>query len=120
MEITTTTELKKAIERLKIKNEEQKLLIRHDFNTAIESLTPSGLLKSAAKNIAANPDIATSAVGTTLAVGAGVLSKKIIPNPSRTSVSEFAHYPFPYPATLETALHSKEIRLSGKSLYGTL
>ena len=83
MEITTTTELKKAIERLKIKNEEQKLLIRHDFNTAIESLTPSGLLKSAAKNIAANPDIATSAVGTTLAVGAGVLSKKIIMGSSK-------------------------------------
>lgn len=78
MIITTSADLKTAIERLKNKNEDQKILIKQDFNAAIQSLTPSGLLKSAAKNIAAHPDIATSAVGTTLAVGAGVLSKKII------------------------------------------
>ncbi|UEG51048.1 hypothetical protein LK994_06115 [Ferruginibacter lapsinanis] len=83
MQVATTTELKEAIALLTIRSEEQKNEIRNDFNQLLLSLTPSNLLKSAANNIAGDPDVASSAIGTTLAVGAGMLSKKIIVGTSK-------------------------------------
>jgi hypothetical protein len=41
-------------------------------------MRPSNLLKSAVKDIAATPGIAQAAIGTSIAIGAGVLSKKIV------------------------------------------
>lgn len=83
MTITNTTELRQTVEHLKVKHGEQKSEMYQSFDKVINSLTPSGLLKSAANNLAENPGIATSAVGTTLAVGAGMLTKKIITRGSK-------------------------------------
>ena len=78
MEITTTAQLKTAIAQVQIKNEEQKNILRHQFNEVIESLKPVNLLKSTVKDIGESPGIAKAAIGTTVAIGAGVLSKKMI------------------------------------------
>ncbi len=77
-EISNAEELKNAIALLKVKSEQEKMLIRQHFNEAIESLSPANLLKSAARNIAGHPEMASTAIGTSLAVGAGALSKKIV------------------------------------------
>ena len=78
MEITTTAQLKTAIAQVQIKNEEQKIILRQQFNEVIESLKPVNLLKSTVKDIAESPGIAKAAIGTTVAIGAGVLTKKMI------------------------------------------
>ncbi len=78
MEITNTAGLKSAIAELQAKSESQKIILRQQFNEVIESIKPVNLLKSTVKDIAESPGIAKAAIGTTVAIGAGVLSKKMI------------------------------------------
>lgn len=78
MEITSTAELEQAIETLQAKSENQLAGIRNNFNDILESLKPVNLLKSTVKDIGESPGLAKAAIGTSVAIGAGVLSKKMI------------------------------------------
>ena len=78
MEITTTAQLQQQIEYLHSKSDNQKESIRIHFNELIESMKPVNLLKSTVKDIGESPGLAKAAIGTSVAIGAGVLSKKMI------------------------------------------
>ena len=78
MTITNSIELKKAIEELTHKSENEREILRSYFNEVVKSLKPINLLKSTLKDIEDTPHIASTAIGTTLAIGAGVLAKKLI------------------------------------------
>ena len=52
--------------------------MRLQFEEVVESIKPVNLLRSTVKDIAETPGIAKAAIGTTIAIGAGVLSKKIV------------------------------------------
>ena len=78
MEITTTAQLQQQIEYLHSKSDNQKESIRIHFKELIESMKPVNLLKSTVKDIGESPGLAKAAIGTSVAIGAGVLSKKMI------------------------------------------
>lgn len=78
MEINNSTDLETAIVSLTEKNKIQIIGLKNQFTELVESLKPARLLKAAVNNIAENPGIAKVAVGTIVAVEAGVLSRKLI------------------------------------------
>ena len=78
MNINNSADLISAIEQLEKKNLEEKEILRLQFNDVVESMKPINLLKSTVKDIADTPHIASTAIGTSLAIGAGALSKKLI------------------------------------------
>lgn len=78
MNISNHSQLKDAMHYLKIKSETQKTELRIHFKETMDALKPVNLLKSSVKDIAESPGIATAAIGTTVAIGAAVLSKKMI------------------------------------------
>lgn len=78
MSINNTATLQKAIDELQIECNEKKRLLQGQFNDVVESFKPHNLLKSAVKDITDTPGIAKTAIETSIAIGAGVLSKKLI------------------------------------------
>ncbi len=78
MEINNSNDLDMAIASLSQKNKVQTAALKNQFGEVIESLNPARLLKAAVNNIAEHPDVAKVAVGTIVAVEAGVLSRKLI------------------------------------------
>ena len=78
MNITTAAELEKAVEQLHQRANQEKDLLRNHFSEIIDSFNPVNLLRSTVKNISGGSAIATAAMGTTVAIGAGVFLKKII------------------------------------------
>lgn len=78
MEINNSNDLDMAIASLSQKNKVQTAALKNQFGEVIESLKPARLLKAAVNNIAEHPDVAKVAVGTIVAVEAGVLSRKLI------------------------------------------
>lgn len=78
MNITTAAELEKAVEQLHQRANQEKDLLRNHFSEIIDSFKPVNLLRSTVKNISGGSAIATAAMGTTVAIGAGVFLKKII------------------------------------------
>lgn len=78
MSINNTATLQKAIDELQIECNEKQKLLHQQFNEVVESFKPFNLLKSTVKDIADTPGIAKTAIETSLAIGAGVLTKKLI------------------------------------------
>ena len=78
MEINNSIDLETAIVSLTLKNKAQTIALKNQFAEVVEILKPAKLLKAAVNNIAENPDVVKVAVGTIVAVEAGVLSRKLI------------------------------------------
>jgi nucleoside recognition membrane protein YjiH len=78
MTVTNPITLQLAIDELQRQCEQKKSQMSLQFIEVMDSMRPSNLLKSAVKDIAATPGIAQAAIGTSIAIGAGVLSKKIV------------------------------------------
>ena len=78
MEINNSADLETAIVSLTLKNKAQTTALKNQFGEIVESLKPAKLFKAAVNNIADNLGIAKVAVGTIVAVEAGVLSRKLI------------------------------------------
>lgn len=78
MIVNNTATLQSAIDQLQMQCEAKKNIMRLQFVEVVDSIKPVNLLRSTVKDIADTPGIAKAAIGTTLAIGAGVLSKKIV------------------------------------------
>jgi hypothetical protein len=78
MTVNNTATLQSAIDQLQLQCEEKKKIMCLQFVEVLESIKPVNLLRATVKDIAETPGIAKAAIGTTIAIGAGVLSKKIV------------------------------------------
>jgi hypothetical protein len=78
MPVNATEALQKNIDELQLQCDEKKKILQLQFIEAVESIKSVNLLRSTVKDIAATPGIAKAAVETSIAIGAGVLSKKIV------------------------------------------
>ncbi|HMI79898.1 MAG TPA: hypothetical protein VK484_13960, partial [Ferruginibacter sp.] len=78
MGINTAIQLKQAIAILKIEEEEKKAALVDQFHYTYESLKPINLIKNAYRKVAGTPDIANKLIGTSMGLGAGILSKRIL------------------------------------------
>ena len=77
MEISNSAQLTEAIALLKVEAEIKKTVLQDQFNETYESLKPINLIKGAFSKIPAG-GIAGAAINTTLGLGVGILSKKLL------------------------------------------
>ncbi|HMK02561.1 MAG TPA: hypothetical protein VK489_00135 [Ferruginibacter sp.] len=78
MGIRNAAQLKQSIALLKIEQEEKKSAMVGQFRQTYESFKPINLIKSAYHRVAETPDIANKLIGTSLGLGAGIISKRIL------------------------------------------
>jgi hypothetical protein len=78
MAIRNAAELKQSIALLKIEQEERKVAMVNQFRYTYESMKPINLIKKAYHKVAETPDIANKLIGTSLGLGAGMISKRIL------------------------------------------
>jgi hypothetical protein len=78
MAINNSATLQIEINRLQQQCDEKKEVLHQQFTAVVESFKPANLFKSAVKDIAGTPGIAKTAIETSIAIGAGVLTKKLI------------------------------------------
>ncbi len=78
MAINNTAALQIAIDQLQQQCDQKKTTVQQQFTDVVESFKPANLFKSAVKDIATTPGIAQAAIETSVAIGAGVLTKKLI------------------------------------------
>ena len=78
MEINNTAQLKAAIALLQVDASVKKRILVEQYQTTAESLKPANLVRNAFNNIVDAPDITNRIIGTSVGLGAGILSKKIL------------------------------------------
>jgi hypothetical protein len=78
MPIINYQQLQQELQQLQQQNEAQQLDLRQQYQHTVNSFKPINLLKAAAASIGRNAGVTSAAVGGTLAISAGMLSKKIV------------------------------------------
>jgi hypothetical protein len=77
--ITSTAGLKRAIQLLEAEKAANGKLLKEQFITTYESFKPASLLRSTLKDISSSPNLIENVIGTALGLGAGYLSRSILP-----------------------------------------
>ncbi len=75
--ITNSTELKKAIQLLEIKQTEEGLILKEQCKITYDSLRPLNLIKNTLKDLV-TPDLTGNLLNSTLSLAAGYISKKAV------------------------------------------
>jgi len=77
--ITSTAGLKEAIQLLEAEKAANKKLLKEQFVNTYESFKPASLLRSTLHDISSSPNLIENILGTALGLGAGYLSRSILP-----------------------------------------
>lgn len=75
--ITTSVELKNAIEELKAKQALEWTLLKEEFLDVVETLKPVNILKEALKNILASPDLKSNIAKAGFGLATGAITTKL-------------------------------------------
>lgn len=89
MEINNAVQLKQAIALLQTQQEKEKFILVEEFHQTYESLKPVNLIKSTFNKILDTPDITNQVVDTSIGLGVGVLSKKLLVGKSTNIFKRF-------------------------------
>src|SRR5674476_134225 len=77
--ITSTAGLKQTIQLLEAENAANRKLLKEQFVNTYESFKPVSLLRSTLHDISSSPNMVENILGTALGLGAGYLSRSILP-----------------------------------------
>jgi|SRR5664280_737785 len=114
--ITSTLELKNAIQLLEAEQAENWHLMKEQFFLAIESLKPVNLIKATLKDISASPHLVDNIVATTMGLATGYLSKKVFIGTSGNIIKKLIGTILQFGITNVFAQNSDSIKLFGQSL----
>jgi len=77
--ITSSAGLKEAIQLLEAEQAANGKLLKEQFISTYESFKPASLLRSTLHDISSSPNLVENLLGTALGLGAGYLSRSILP-----------------------------------------
>src|SRR5512139_196057 len=77
--ITSTAGLKRAIQLLEAEKAANGKLLKDQLISTYESFKPASLLRSTLKDISSSPNLIENVIGTALGLGAGYLSRSLLP-----------------------------------------
>ncbi len=87
--ITSTYELRDAIQQLELQRIEQKQLLKEQIHLTRESLRPINLIKDGVSNILNSPNLIGNTLNTVVGLTAGTLTKKIVVGASGNLLKKF-------------------------------
>lgn len=76
--ITTSANLKAAIQQLELQQAEELFLLKEELLRTAESLKPINIIKNTFKEAVASPDLKTDLINSAIGLTTGILAKKVI------------------------------------------
>lgn len=120
MEITNSSELKAAIKLLEQQKSEQKERLVQQFHITYESLKPINILKNSLNKIIKSPAVSDNIIDTSLSLGAGLLSKKILIGKSAGIVKKLVGLALEFGVAGLVSKNSDAIKSGGLNLLGKI
>lgn len=87
-QITTLLELREEIALLETTQVINRIALKEQFKTTYDSLRPINLIKSTFKELTSAPDFKSDFLSSTIGIGAGYLSRKIIVGASHNPIKK--------------------------------
>ncbi len=115
--ITSSSELKNAIQLLEVEQAENGHLLKEHFYLTYESFKPVNLLKSVWKDISSSPYLVDNILGTAMGLAGGSLSKKIFIGTSGNKVKKLIGTILQVGITNVIAQNTDVIKAFGRSVF---
>ena len=114
--ITSSVDLKNAIQILEIEKAINEQLLKEQFHITVESLKPINLLKSTLNDMSTSPSFINNILGTTIGLATGYISKKIFVGMSGNIIRKFIGSIMQLGVTNVVAQHPETIKSFGRSV----
>jgi len=115
--ITTSNELKNAIQILEFDQQIREQQLKEQVYLTIESLKPVNLIKSTLHKVVSSPYLINSLLGVTMGLTSGYMSKKIVLGKSVNVIRKLFGTLLQFGITNVVAQNSKSIKTFGQSIY---
>jgi len=115
--ITTSEELKDAIQQLEFEHTIKGQLLKEQLLLTHESLKPVNLIKSALSEVASSPYLVDNILGASVALATGYISKKIVVSGSGNVIRKFLGTILQFGVTNVVAQHTDTIKSVGQFIY---
>ena len=115
--ITSTAELKNAIQLLEVEQDIKGQLFKEQFYITYESLKPFYLLKSTLKDISSSPNLIDTILNTSMGLATGFLSRKIFMGTSGNVVRKLIGSFLQLGVTNVVTKHSGTIKSLGQAIF---
>lgn len=112
--ITSTAGLKKAIQLLEAKKVASGNLLKEQFADTYESFKPASLIRNTLDDISSSPNLIENILGTALGLGAGYLSRSILPGVTAMKFGKLISPVLQLGVTSFVAKQSGNIRSAGE------
>jgi len=115
--ITTTLELKNAIQFLEVEQAFKGQELKDQFYITYQSLKPANLILGTLKDIATSPNLIDNLLGTVIGLGTGYLSKKIVVGASGNIFRKLLGSILQVGVTNAVAQHPEGIKSFGQFIF---
>ena len=115
--ITTSEELKDAIQQLEFEHTIKGQLLKEQLLLTHESLKPVNLIKNALSEVASSPYLVDNIIGASVALATGYISKKIMIAGSGNVIRRFFGSILQFGVTNVVSQHTDTIKSVGQFIY---
>jgi len=115
--ITTSDELKNAIQILEFDQQVREQQLKEHVYLAIESLKPVNLIKSTIHDVVSSPYLIDNLLGAAMGLTSGYISKKIVLGKSVNVIRKLFGSLLQFGITNVVAQNSESIKTFGQSIY---
>jgi hypothetical protein len=115
--ITSSAELKEAIQRLEVEQEIRGQILKEQLFITYESLKPLNLLKHTLKEISSSPDLIGNIPGSAMGLLSGFLSRKIFVGASGNLIRKLIGSILQFGVTNVVAQNSYGILSAGQAIF---
>ncbi len=115
--ITTSDELKNAIQILEFDQQVREQQLKEHVYLAIESLKPVNLIKSTIHEVVSSPHLIDNVLGVAMGLTSGYISKKIVLGKSVNVIRKLIGTLLQFGITNVVAQNSESIKTFGQSIY---
>ena len=115
--ITTSVELKNAIQILEVEQEFKLQLLKEQFYLTYESLKPINILRSTLKDITLSPNLNENILDTVIGLATGYLSKKIFIGASGNIIRKLFGSILQFGVSNIVAQHPDSIKSIGQFIF---
>lgn len=120
MKINNLADLHTAIQKLEQQKESEKDLLIQQFHITTESLKPINILKNSLNKVIHSPSTVENIINTTVSLGVGLLSKKLLIGKSSSLVKKILGTAMEFGVAGLISKQSSSIKLGGLNLLSKI
>lgn len=114
--ITSSADLKKAIQFLEVEQGFKAQLLKEQFHITVENLKPANLLRNALHDISSTPNLIDNVLGTAVGIASGLLTNRIFVGGSANLVRKLLGSVLQFGVSNAVAQHPDTIKSYGQMI----